>query len=249
MWLPVRVGTDRPVSMSTRPSPLQLVVNGPAECSRPVSEQLLDASLATGDFGGVADKRVTVAVGHDLRTRCYAQTCARRGGLTATVGDSGMRNTLGVDGNKDDLVIALVPAAGSTLPDRFEAADRTPIGLGRLVEHLTGHLSTNDVNQIVIVSDFGIKPSGQAVRERAQLETAMILAAYKVGAGLEWRTVGDALEHLGLDKAKDKRGRLCIALTAALGDERLSPDPKRRAAAIGVALAATGLDCGDLDAD
>jgi hypothetical protein len=160
-----------------------------------------------------------------------------------------MRNTLGVDANKDDLVIALVPAAGSTLPGRFKAADRTPVGLGRLIEHLAGHLSTNDVGQIVIVSDFGMKPSGQDARQRAQLETAMILAAYKVGAGLEWKTVGEALEHLGLDKAKDKRGRLRSALTAALGDKRLSPDPKRRAAAIGVALAATGLDPEDIDAD
>lgn len=153
-----------------------------------------------------------------------------------------MSNTVGVDPSKHDLVLALVPENSTDMPPSAKPSDRGPNGLGKLVELLAAHFTAHEVRCVAVVQDPG-RPRPTDMRDRAHLEAAVAMACYRTGARLEWLTVGDALRHLGLDaKGGDRKGRLRQLLESTLGADRLSPDPDRRAAALGIALVSAGLD-------
>lgn len=153
---------------------------------------------------------------------------------------------LGVDANTHDLVVAMAPTHPPGLPGTFTPSMFDASGLNGLAELIQASLQGHDVSEVAIVADLSNRTSPSNVKARIQLETALSLAAASVGCRVVEVTLGRALGHLDLDQRKgNKRGRLRQALEPLVGPERLSPAPARRASALGVALAAGGIDPGD----
>ena len=152
-----------------------------------------------------------------------------------------MTLVVGADVNKHDIVLEVAASAVDAFPPSITAPSTDDAGaLNDMCERLAGHLTAHGVGIVAIVSDVGrVSPSDGIARGR--LEGAVMLAARRAGAVVVRHSTGDALKHLGLDTTGNKRRRLRSTITGALGSDRVSRDPERRAAALAVGLRAADL--------
>lgn len=150
---------------------------------------------------------------------------------------------LGADANNTDLVVAVLPSHPEPFPRRFTPSGFDAVGLGDLREMLARYLRTYEIETVVVVSDLSSRTRPSDLKPRVQLETVLAVAARDAGCQVCESTLGTALQHLGLESGSgDKRRRLRTTLETSLGAAHLSPNPARRASALGVALASAGLD-------
>lgn len=155
---------------------------------------------------------------------------------------------LGVDANKTDVILAAIPWHPPEFPDRAKPSAFDAGGLADLATRLAEYLKANEAPIVAIVSDLSGRTAPRDLKPRVQLETAVMLAARRAGSSVSEVTLGTAMSHLGVEsiKGQSRRGQLRARCEAALGADRLSPAPERRASAIGVALAASGLSLEDI---
>lgn len=173
---------------------------------------------------------------------CQFQTLLSRTGYGVR-----MSRTAGIDANKHGLVLEIVPGPRHTFPERLAPADDSAHALASLTERLAGYFESHEVDRVAVVADLG-RSAPSDVYPRGLMEAAVMIAASRVGATFTRPTMGEALKHLGLPANGNKRGRLRESLTEHLGANRLSPDPDKRAAALGVALLTANLSPEDVNA-
>jgi hypothetical protein len=157
-------------------------------------------------------------------------------------------DAVGIDANNQSLVVAGVVEHPSGFPLSFTPAAFDAPGLWQLHERMAEHFMSQRPAVVAVMSNLSNQTSPSNLRARVQLETVATLAAHSVGVAVEEVKTGAAVKHLGVPKGSQvsDRQHLRDVLERALGAERLSPTPGRRCVAIAVALAAAGLDLGDV---
>lgn len=146
---------------------------------------------------------------------------------------------VGADVNSSEAVTVAVDDDGGLLdriPDRLAPGGHADLGRRQeeFIERVTQHLSSVEMVVLVDVNLHRVGPS--SVRDRAYIEAAMASAACRVGATLKvvhQKSIGSHLD-LGPNASKDD---IRSAVADIVGEDALSPDPDRRARAIGAVWA------------
>lgn len=149
---------------------------------------------------------------------------------------------VGADINSKNAVVVALDSDGrpqkDSLPSRLEPSAGNDLGkrLNEYLERVHQHLRDVPARDVVIVRTTERQSSPSTVRETAQLEAAVAMAAAKAGMRVQTihqKSVGSQL-GLGGNAGKADIRR---AIERRLGPDSISPDPVRRARAIGAALA------------
>lgn len=157
---------------------------------------------------------------------------------------------LGLDISSSNVIPALVDDAGllkSGLPDRLTPSSSSEMStlIAEFSERLTQHFQTVEVEVVTIVDvDLSRNPPS-SVRERAYLEASVFLAAHNVRSNAFFLHQQAIASHLGLEPRSSKNS-IRDQVLSMIGDASLlSPEPIRRARALGAAWAA--LESGEAD--
>lgn len=148
---------------------------------------------------------------------------------------------VGVDINSKNAVVSVVDDGGAptdALPPRFEPSADTDPGkrLNEYAERIWQHLRGVAARELVIVRTSERQSSPSTVRETAQLEAAVAMAAAKANIPVHTIHQKSVGSHLGLGGNAGKAD-IRKAIEARLGAAAVSPDPERRARAVGAAIA------------
>lgn len=154
---------------------------------------------------------------------------------------------VGADVNSSDAVTVAVDGGGGLLdriPDRLAPGGHGDFGYRQeeFIERVAQHLRSVEMVVLVDVNLRRVGPS--SVRDRAYIEAAMASAACRVGATVKVVHQKSIGSHLGLGQNASK-GDIRDAVADVVGEDSLSPEPDRRARAIGAAWAAADVAIGD----
>lgn len=155
---------------------------------------------------------------------------------------------VGCDINSKSAVVIAVDDAGTPLdrlPDRLTPrhdADRATM-LSDYLERVVQHLRDISAERVVFTDVDLSRARPSDVRTQGHLEATFMLAARQARAeavGVHQRAIAS---HLGLPPSARKR-EIREVVADVVGAEVLSPDPDRRARALGGVWAAQNLDLG-----
>lgn len=114
---------------------------------------------------------------------------------------------------------------------------------GEFLERVAQHLSNVGARVVVLTAVNLSKGAPSNIRDQSYLEAAFILGAHQVGAELSVVHQRSIATHLGLPASASKHD-IRAEVASHLGDPALSPDPIRRARAIGALWSVAGASGG-----
>lgn len=153
---------------------------------------------------------------------------------------------LGVDVNSESAVLVVADGAGAPSPGAVRvvkpADDADAVArVSELLERIVQHLRELQIEHVVLTDTDLSRARPTSVRARAQIETVFLLAAAKVGVGVEvvhQRKVGI---HLGLPATANKDA-IRVKVTEVVGEAALMDEPVRRARALGAVWVSAGVE-------
>lgn len=153
---------------------------------------------------------------------------------------------VGADVNGTEAIFVVLGDDGSLatgMPARVSPREDDDAGarLHDFKERVVQHLRAVDPATVVL-TDTNLSQTGTlSVRARAELEAAIKLAAHECQASVTVVHQKSVASHLGLAATADKRAVRKTVIGALPSGTSLSPEPDRRARAIGAVWVAAGL--------
>lgn len=110
---------------------------------------------------------------------------------------------------------------------------------GEFLERVTQHLNNVGATCVVLTDVNLSKGTPSNIRAQSYLEAGLILAAHQVGAEIAMVHQQSIATHLGLPASSSKHA-IRETVASSVGESSLSPDPIRRARAIGALWSVAG---------
>lgn len=147
---------------------------------------------------------------------------------------------VGADVNSDEAVVVLVDDSGAIavgLPEKLKPSPEADdaVRLSEFMERVRQHLRAVKADAVVLTDVDRSRARPSSVRYTTQIETVITLAAHAEGAAVEVVHQKSIGKHLGLSANASKK-QIRDVLEDRVGTKALSPDPDRRARALGAAL-------------